>query len=891
VIWPWRRRDREAALDEEVQGHLAMASRERLARGESPADAAYAARREFGNRTLVKEVTRQMWGGLWIDDWRRDLRYALRGLRRAPGFTAAVVLSLALGIGANTTMFGVLDTLLLKPPAHVRDPGRVQRLYLQRNYGPGAIFTGIQASFPEYERLQGVPAFQALAASFLAEVSLGRGADARPVDVSAVTASYFPLLGVRPVLGRFFDAMDDRVDGAPVAVVSWRFWRGQLHGDPGVLGRTLPIGRFTYTIVGVAPRDFTGPDPTGPDIWLPLRTAAPDLNSPRALTSPMPWIEVLARLVPGTTPAAAAAQATLAYRRGAQLPYEKTTTILLRSVQEARGLNPIQRGDRPRTSTDADVALWVGALALAVLLVACANAANLLLARGLSRRRELALRLGLGAGRARLIRQMLVESLVLAAAGGGAALLVALWGGAAIRAFLLPGPSSSINLLEPRLLVFTAAVATLAGLLAGGIPAWHLSGADVAASLRSGGRDVTATRGRLRSTLLAIQVALTLTLLVGAGLFVRSLRNVETLDYGLDLQHLLIADMRGPGMTMTFTLGGEEDPRSALYLRLLRHIQANPAVARAAASVGTPYYSSYSLTLRVSGRDSLPAVASSVPTFNAVSVDYFATAGIPIVRGRGFTDADEVLGAPRVAVVGQTFARLVWPNRNPIGQCLFLGGADSACVEVIGVAGDRRPGIREDVALAYYVPYGQHLVSPPIDCLLIRTRPSAEGALGEVQRALQTAEADVPYVRVERLADRLVPLWQSWRLGATMFAAFGLLALVIAALGLYAVTAYGVAQRTQEIGVRMAFGAQGRDVVRLAVWQALRPATAGAGMGLLAALVLARAIRALLFQVQPIDPATLAISIGLLLIIAMIAAIMPARRAARVDPMAALRCE
>jgi predicted permease len=869
-----------------------MAARDHEARGASPEEARYVARREFGNGTLVKEVTRQVWGGLWLDDLGRDLRYALRSLRSTPGFSAAVVLTLALGLGANTTMFGVLDTLLLKPPAHVRDPGRVQRLYLLENYGAGAVFTGTRASFLQYERLRSVSAFQALAASFFAQVSLGRGADARQVDVSAVTASYFPLLGVRPALGRFFDSTEELPGGTPVAVVSWRYWRGQLQGAPAVLGRTLPIGRFSYTIVGVAPRDFAGADPTGPDIWLPLRTAAPDLNNPQALTSRLPWIEMLARLAPGVRPAVAAAQATLAYRRASERPFEKTTTIMLRSIREARSLLPIQEGGRPRMTSDAEVALWVGGLALAVLLVACANVANLLLARGLRRRRELALRLGLGAGRARLIRQMLVESALLAAAGGVAALLVAMWGGAAIRAFLLPGLSHSINLLEPRLLLFTAAVATLAGLLAGGAPAWLLSGTDVAASLRSGGRDVTSTRGRLRSSLLTVQVALTLALLVGAGLFVRSLRNVETLDYGLDVQHLIIADLRVPGRTMTFTLGGEEDPRSAQYLRLLRHIQANPAVASAAASVGTPYRSSYCMSgLKVSGGDTLPTGPSGAACFNAVSADYFLTAGIPIIRGRGFTEADEVRGAPRVAVVGRTFARLAWPDRNPIGQCLFVGGADSACIQVIGVAGDERPGVRDEPGLAYYLPYGQHLVSPPIDGLLIRTRASAEAAQGEVRHALQAGEPDLPYVHVESLADRLVPLWRSWRLGAVVFSAFGLLALTIAALGLYAVTAYGVTQRTQEIGVRMAFGAQRSDVISLAVWQALRATTIGAGAGLLAAVLLARAVRALLFQVQPVDPATLVAGIGLLLVVAAAAAFMPARRAAHVDPMEALRCE
>jgi putative ABC transport system permease protein len=825
-----------------------------------------------------------------------DLRFALRSLRSNPGFTAAVVLTLALGIGANTTMFGVLDTLLLRPPAHVRDAGRVQQLYLLRDFGPGHVFTMAFASVPAYEDLGAVPGFQALAASLPASVSVGRGAGARPAEVRAVTASYFPLLGVQPAFGRFFDSTEDRLGAAPVAVVSFRYWLAQLHSDPGVLGRTLPIGQSDYAIVAVAPEGFTGADPTGPDLWLPLRTAAPDLNVAPALTS-RSWsgIRMVARLAPGTTPDAAAAQATLAYRRGSGRPSDKTT-ILLRPIREARVLRSAQQASSPLMSSDAEVALWLGGLALAVLLVACANVANLLLARGLRGRREIAVRLGLGAGRARLIRQMLAESAVLAAAGGVAALLVALWGGAVVRTFLLPDLPHSVSVLEPRLLAFTAAVAALATLLAGTVPAWQLSRGDVAASLRSGGRDVTTTRGHLRSTLLAVQVALTLALLVGAGLFVRSLRNAETLDYGLDLRHLLIADLNvRSSMGGSLALGGgREDPQSALYLRLLRRIRANPAVASAAASMGTPYVGSrYSVTdLKVSGRDSLPTTPGSMISFNAVSADYFAAAGMPVARGRGFTDADEVLGAPPVAVVGQALARLAWPDRDPIGQCLFVGENDATCAQVIGVVGDTRTGgVEEQPTLVYYLPYGQHLISPPIDGLVIRTREPAAEAQGEVQRALQSAEPDLPYVHVESLADRIAPFWRSWQLGAAMFTAFGVLALVIAALGLYAVTAYGVTQRTQEIGVRMALGAQRGDVVRLAVGQALRATAIGAGAGLLAALVLSRAVRALLFQVQPADPATLAASIALLLVVAAAAAFVPARRAAQVDPMEALRCE
>jgi putative ABC transport system permease protein len=819
----------------------------------------------------------------------QDLRYAVRGLMRSPGFSIAVILTLALGIGANTTMFGVLDTLLLKPPAHVRDPGRVQRVYLKRDFGGGETFTGQSTSFPAYESLRDVPAFSATAASYFARMSLGRGADARPVTVRAVTASYFTLLGVRPALGRFFDSTEDHVGAAPAAVVSDRYWRREMQGDTGVLRRTLPIGRFSYAVVGVAPEGFTGADLNEPDVWLPLRTASPDLNDVQALTSRnWFWIRVLARLAPGQTPAFATASASLAYRRAAaasERGRDTATAVLLGPIHQAWG---------PTMSGDAKVALWVGAVALVVLLVACANVANLLLARGLQRRREFAVRAGLGAGRARLMGQLLVESLVLALGGGAAGLLVALWGGAAVRAFLLPGLPSTTTLLDPRVLLFAAAAATLTGLLAGIAPAWQTSRADVAESLRSGGRDVTTTGGRLRSTLLATQVALTLVLLVGAGLFVRSLRNAEGLDYGLDLEHLLIADVdvRTGEMSRTDSPGGPNDPQSALYLRLLQRIQANPAVASAAVSVGTPYGWSHATDLRVAGLDSLPHVPSGGPYFNAVSADYFTTVGTRILLGRGFTAADEVQGAPRVAVVGRTFARLVWPGRSPIGQCLYVGGDDSSCVVVVGVAADARSrGVTEDLTLFYYVPFGQHLVSPPINGLLIRTHGPARLVEGDVQHALQTAEAGIPYVRVESLIERIAPEWRSWRLGATMFSAFGLLALAIASLGLYAVTAYGVTQRVQEIGVRIALGAQRRDVVRLAVAQAARAGAVGAVAGLAGAVIVSRALGALLFDVAPSDPASVLAAVTTLLVVTAVAAWIPARRAAGVDPMEALRTE
>ena len=840
-----------------------------------------------------------------MDSLIRDLRYAIRGLLRSPGFTLAVVATLALGVGANTTMFSVLNRLFLEPPAHVRDASRVKRLYFSHRLDwMGETSFNAGASFPGYESLLPVRAFRRVAAFTGADyrVSVGVGVGARQARVSAVTASFFPLLGVRAVRGRFFGSTEDRLGAEPVAVVSHRYWMRQMAGDSNVLGRTLTIGPFAYTVIGVAPPGFTGAGLEEPDLWLPIQQAAPLMLQQAAPLMPGAealrnrgwfWLSFLARLSPGASPAAAAAEASLAFRRAAaasERPSDPLGTVVLGPIQAARG---------PDMSSDAKVGLWVGLVALVVLLIACANVANLLLARGMRRRTELAVRAGLGAGRARLARQLLAESSILAAAGAVAGLLVASWGGAVVRAYLLPAAAAG-SLLDARVLAFTVAAAAAVALLGGGAPAWLSSRVDLASALRSGEREAGAARGRLRSGLLAAQVALTLVLLVGAGLFVRSLRHAETLDYGFDVAHLLAArvDLNGTsGAPVQFSRrdaggGATADPRSALYLRLADRLRANPAVAGVAASTGSPFESVYAIDVRVSGRDTLPRVPSGGPYVVTATPGYFSTMGTGIVRGRGFTSAD-VKGAMPVTVVSRSFARLAWPGRDPVGECLYLGeDANEPCVRVVGEAADvRSTDVTGEAPLTYYVPFAQHLTAWPLDGLLIRTRGPAAAAAGEIQHALQTAEPDLPFVSVQPMLDRVEPQWRSWQLGATMLSEFGALALAIAALGLYGVTAYGVSQRTREIGVRIALGAGGGDVVRLAVTQAIRATAVGGAIGLLVALALARALSSLLFGVKPLDPASLGEAVMVLLAVATLAAWLPARRAAAVDPMEALRTE
>jgi len=808
-----------------------------------------------------------------------DIRHALRGFARTPGFVLAVVVTLALGIGANTTMFGVLDVLLLRPPAHVQRADRLVRAYFSRPAPGVGMSTRPNTSLPGYESLRDAgPPFASVAVVRPSIMSLGRGADARQVAVTLVTHNFFPMLGVTPALGRFFSAEEDRVGGERVAVVSHAFWRARLGGDRAALGRPLRIGKGSYTVIGVAPAGFTGVDLAGPDVWLPVYAALEEAMPAVALTSrDYRWVHVIARLRDGARTRDAGAPATLAFRRAAAASERRSDTaytVLLGPVQAARG---------PSSTSDARVSLWIGGVAGLVLLVACANVANLLLARGIRRRREVAIRLGLGAGRAQLLRLLLVESLLLGLAGGAAGLLVAVWGGALVRDLLLPALPDSVTVLDWRVLAFTGGISLLAGLLAGIAPALRSSRADLAATLRSGAHDVTATRVRLRAALLAAQVAFTVVLLVGAGLFARSLRNVESLDLGISVDRVLRVQVSTQAVVLA------RDASDALYLRLLERARAIPGVERAAVTMGSPFSSQISTDLRASGRDSLPQLPTGEPVFNAVTPEYFAALGMRIVRGRGFTDGD-VSDSAHVAVVGQTFAQLVWPGEDPIGKCLYHGDDQATCVQVVGVASNAKlVDVIEGPVLQYYLPLSY--ASNGLTDLLIRTRSPARDAAAAVQRALQGSDPDLPYVQVTSLEGDVAPQLRSWRMGATMFSAFGLLALAIAAVGVFGVTAYTVDQRTREIGVRIALGAQPRGVVRLVLLQGVSAAAAGAAVGLLGALALGRAVASLLYGVAPADPLVLGSVTAALLAVALLAAWLPARRAARVDPIIALQAE
>ena len=819
-----------------------------------------------------------------MDSLISDLRYAVRTLLRAPGFTAAAVLCFAIGIGANATMFGVVDTLLLRPPAHVVAPERVARVYVRHDEPGLGVFTTPSVSYPDLlDWSEHVPAFEATAGFFNTDVTLDRGIDATQARAMLATPSFFTLLGVRPAVGRFFSEDENGPPhGASVAVLSYGFWQRRFGGDPAALGRDLLVDGERYTVIGVAPRGFSGVELRGADLWLPARAMARGITfmegNDKVVTRNWQWIEVIGRLRPGATAESAARQATRASKLAVAgtADSSRAGTVLMGGILRDRG---------PERSASARVSLWLGGVSLAVLLIACANVANLLLARASRRRREIAVRLAIGIGRGRLVRQLIAESLVLALLGGGAALLVAAWGGTLIRTLLLPDIGALDDAVSGRVLAFTAIATAATGLLCGLLPALQTTRPEMAAALKAGAREGTYRRSRTRAALLVAQVALTLVLLVGAGLFARSLRNAVSLDLGYDAERLI-------AVTMDLgSAGASGRSTEAVFLDMRERVAALPGIESASVGITMPLWMNFSWSLRVPGRDSLPRMRGGYAA-NAVTPEFFQTTGIAIRRGRALSSGDGRGTAP-VAVINEALARIAWPGQNAIGKCFHIAADSLPCFEVVGIAESSfRDELGEDPAPQYWIPLGQTLPDMPKSRLMfVRAKGDPSSQVTAIRRAMHAAAPDLPYANVRPFEDMLDPLLRPWRLGASMFALFGLVALALAVIGLYGVLAYTVSQRTQEIGVRVALGAQARDVLRLVVGEGVRVAAVGIALGAVAAWIGTRALAALLFDVSAHDPAVF-VTVALALLGAAIAASwIPAWRASRTDPASALRSE
>jgi predicted permease len=824
-----------------------------------------------------------------IESLKQDLTYAIRGLRMKPGFTIAVVTTLGLGIGANAAMFGIVDRLLFRPPHLMKDPSTAHRVYLYQTFrGTERTCCGQFARYKDLQRW--TTSFSSIAGYSQRDLAVGVGDAAREMHVGVVSSSFFGFFDAPPELGRYFTAAEDSTpEGAPVAVLSHSMWETQYGRHRDVLGSKIQIGSVLYTVIGVSPPGFVGLwADKPPAAFIPISSygaaSAQSMKLRRSwwTTYSWGWMSVMARRKPGVSIATANADLTQASQKSYQAQLEEQTRSSPITVARPRGIVGSILSERgPNESKVAKVATWVGGVSVIVLLIACANVANLLLARALRRRREIALRLALGVSRGRLLSQLLTESLLLAIAGGAAGILIAHWGGAALRAGLLEKSEAAGGFRDPRTVLFAATAAIVVGLLTGLAPVLQAGRANLTADLKAGAREGSYHRSRARIGLLLLQGALSVVLLVGAGLFVRSLRNVRDIRLGYDVDPVLLIDLRMRGVKL------DSVETIALRQRLLQAAKTIPGVENASLSSSVPFWSTWSVGLYVAGIDTVGRLGQF--DLNAVSPEYFATLGTRILRGRGIGDQD-LEHAPRAMVVSQAMGKALWPGKDPVGQCIRVNADTMPCTYVVGVAENiKAQSLSADSGYYYYLPAAQF--SPQSGGLFVRTRGASTKVREAVRRRLQREMPGASYVVATPFGDIIGSQTRSWELGATMFVAFGALALALAAIGLYSVVAYNVAQRTHELGVRVALGAQGRDVVRLVVTDGLRLAGMGVAIGAVIAFAASKWVKPLLFNVSPTDPTVFTLVVVTLVAVAMAASWVPARRASRVDPNVALRAD
>ncbi|MEZ5315896.1 MAG: ABC transporter permease [Vicinamibacterales bacterium] len=883
------RRDAEAEVDAELGFHRALTIEELVAAGLAPEAAEAEARRRFGPAPLYRARLIDLDRRIAHAERRRiamslivtSVRAVVRDIRRAPGFTLGVVAMLTLGLGVNAITFGLVDRLVLSGPAGITAPGELRRVVEHRRSRTGAEVAATELGYLDYQDLRRADLLAGAAAESESALLYGSGESAERIQGLLVTGNYFPLLGVTPALGRFFSDDESAREGARVAVLGYAFWQSRFGGDPAVLGQSLLIETHRYTVVGVAPRYFTGSSVARRDVFLPLEAASDEqVEGPWRTSRNFRWIGAIVRLAPGASAAAAADQATTIHRQG----YADVPGADAQSRLEFAPLNAVSGAT---ASGEMSVAGLVGGVALLVLVIAVANTANLFLARALRRRDAIALRLALGGARSRLIAEQAGEGALLALIGAGVAVGVAWLGGPAVQRLLFPQVAWLDSAVDVRLLVVLGLAAVAGGAIAAALPMWQAGRADVAAWLKTGVQRGAASRTRTQVAMLVVQGALSVLLLVGAGLFMRSLARAQSIDLGLDTDRLLVLSV----------LRGPEPASPDLNDRIRAAVERIPGVEATTRIAGTlSFVSSWAETTHVPGLAERPRVDDGGPYLSAVEPNYFTVAGTSIVEGRAFTDADRQ-GAPRVAVVSRRMAQLYWPGASALGRCIEVGDQPDGCYTVVGVANDtRRQALVEGDTLRYYLPLDQ----APADLrrggrLLIRATDADLDTLGRIaettRRETLAIAPTLRYVAARNLDDVVAPQLRAWRLGAGLFGVFGLLALVVASLGLYAVVLFNVEGRRREMGLRAALGATAGSLLGLVVRDGLRAAAGGVALGLAIAWIAAPAVASLLFQIPPRDPAVFAGVAASLLGAAALASAIPGLRAGRVEPSRALRDE
>jgi len=903
----------EAEMEAELAHHLDHLIADMIRAGHSPEEAARRARISLGAATVHKEGMRESLGLRWWDELSADLRYGVRMLRKSPGFTAIAATSLALAIGANTTIFSVAkqllyDRLAVPEAADLRllswtgtkDHVAVHHIHGDYDSLPGGLVTSAVFSYPAYQQLR---ADSRVLGDLFAFKSTYMNAtihmQAVRVQAEMVSGNYYSVLGVRTQLGRTIQPSDDESPGrGPVVVISDSLWEREFARSPSVLGETIKVNGAPLTVIGVNSRDFTGAKNVqqSPDLFIPL-TMQP-LVQPRSdggswLASPEQWwVSIMGRAQPGVSDAAAQAtldselsaivRATMPVRTGDDVPK-------MRLRDGSRGLFEQQRFfARPM----AVLMTLVGF----VLLLACANVANLMLARGAKRQREMSVRLALGAGRARILRQMLIESLLLAALGGAFGLLTGYTGRNIIPKLTETAwDGNSIHIhFDWRVFAFTASVTLLTGLLFGLAPALAATRAEVTHGLKETAQTTTRRRkGMSGKALVGFQIALSTLLVIGAGLFLRTLAGLNAVDVGFRTDHLLLSEIDPP--QNRYPAGKDIQ----LHQRLERALSAVPGVDSVAPAANSYLWEDLSSTDFLPEGESYDRSKRQEEDYNVVGVRFFETLGIPIIAGRAFGDQDTA-SSPKVGVVNQSLARLRFPGQNPIGKRFAINGHDSDghggklatdWIEIVGICGDTRyMNLREEPPPQFFIPYVQQSEVGGLD-YEIHTKLPPETISPLLQRVVSQVDPDLPLSYVRTQQQQIDADLQQERIFVTLTSGFGLLALALACVGIYGIMAYSVANRKSEIGIRMALGAQPGQVRGMILRESTVLAAAGIVVGVGASLMLTRLVKSMLYGIQPWDPPTMLGGVVVLVAVALAASWIPARRAARVQPMDALRHE
>ncbi len=891
----WRfltRRKRD--LDEEIEAHLRMAVRDRVERGENPAEARAAAAKEFGNVPLVKDVTRKTWGWEWLESAVQDLKYALRRLLKSPGFTIAAIATLTLGIGANTAIFELLDAVLLQslPVANPQELADVRVVDMDKARGSYSSAYPVVTN-PIWEKLrEDHQGFSEIAAWSGTGFSRDSGGDARFAQGLWVSGNFFRVLGVRPIQGRVFTAEDDRRGcGLPGAVISYGFWQQEYGGGPA-LGRKLMLNDKPVEVIGVTPASFFGVDVgRNFDVAVPL-CSQPFLETRNRLdASTQWWLSVIGRLDRSWRVERVAAHlgavspAIFAATLRPDYPVESVKDYLamkLTAEPSAAGASML----RETYSDPLRILLGISGL---VLLITCANLASLMLARTSAREREMAVRLAIGAGRSRLIRQVLSESLLLSLAGAVAGAVLARSLSRGLVAFLntADNPVSLDFKQDWRLFVFLLAVSLVTCVLFGFAPALRASRTAPGAAMKTGGHGMTASRGRLgfRGALVVSQVALSLVLLFGALLFTESLRNLLTDNPGFQANGVLIAWLDFARLQIPV------DRRAVFRRELLDRIRAIPGVDAAADTDIVPLSGeSWGNTVWIDGRDATQRKDSN---FSSVSPQYFQTLGIPMLTGRDFNESDTTQ-SPRAAIVNEALARSLGLGANPIGMRFRREATPTSPEEVneiVGLVKDTKySSIRRPAPAIAYLDIRQDKDAGHSMQVLVRSKLPMETVEAAIRRTVHEVSSGISF-NFEGLQDQIQQSLSAERLLATLSGFFGALAVALAMIGLYGVMSYTVAERTSEIGIRMALGAQRTDVTAMILRKAATLLAAGLAVGAALSLAAASAASALLFGLKPRDPGTLGVAVAVLAAVALGASYLPARRAAALDPIASLKNE